>query len=72
MNKYMLKISSDVVDSPIIATTVLETGIMVNILRAKVDYDEGIIIISILGDPAQQHKVVERLKEKGVEVSKLE
>jgi ferredoxin len=72
MNKYMLKIPSDVVDSPIIASTVLETGVLVNILRARVDYDEGTIVISILGDGKEQRKVVNALIEKGVEVSKLE
>lgn len=72
MNKYFLRIPSEVVDSPILATTVLETGVMINILRAKVDFDEGIIVISVLGDAAEQRKVVEALEGKGVEVSKLE
>jgi ferredoxin len=72
MNKYLLRISSDVVDSPIISTVVLETNVMVNILRAKVDYDEGTMVVSILGTPEQQKKVVGALKRKGVEVSKLE
>lgn len=72
MNKYFLRIPSEVVDSPILATTVLETGVMVNILRAKVDYDEGVIVISIIGDAAEQRKVVDTLEGKGVEVTKLE
>ena len=72
MNKYILRIPSDVVDSPILATTVLETNVMVNILRAKVDYDEGTMVVSILGTPEQQKTVVDTLKRKGVEVSKLE
>ncbi|RLI92516.1 MAG: [Fe-S]-binding protein [Candidatus Altiarchaeales archaeon] len=72
MNKYLLKFPSDVVDSPIIASTVLETGILVNILRAKVDYDEGTIVISILGNEREQRKVVDALIKKGIEVSKLE
>jgi ferredoxin len=72
MNKYILRISSDVVDSPIISEVVLETGVLVNILRAKVDYDEGTMVVSVLGTPEQQKKVVDALKRKGVEVSKLE
>ncbi len=71
MNKYMLKIPSDVVDSPILASTVLKTGILVNILRAKVDYDEGTIIISILGNEREQKKVVNALIKGGIEVIKL-
>jgi ferredoxin len=72
MNKYMLKIPSDIVDSPIIASTVLKTGVLVNILRAKVDYDEGNIVISILGDDKKQKRVIDELVRAGVEVSKLE
>lgn len=71
MNKYMLKIPSDVVDSPILASTVLKTGILVNILRAKVDYDEGTIIISIIGNEREQKKVVNALIKGGIEVIKL-
>jgi len=72
MNKYILKYSSDVVDSPIIATTVLETGVLINILRAKVDYDEAIIVVTIQGDSSDQKRVIGALKRKGIEVSKLE
>ncbi len=68
----MLKFPSDVVDSPILAETVLKTGVLINILRAKVDYDEGTIVISILGDEEQQRKIVDTLIEKGIEVSRLE
>jgi len=71
MNKYILRYSSDIVDSPIIATTVLETGILINILRAKVDYDEAELIITILGDDEDQKRVIESLRRKGVEVIRL-
>lgn len=71
MNKYLLKFPSDAVDSPIIAETVLKTGILVNILRAKVDYDEGTIIISIIGNEKQQKKVVDTFIKMGIEVSRL-
>ncbi len=71
MNKYLLKFPPEVLDSPIIAETVLETGIPVNILRAKVDYDEGTIIISVLGDEKEQKKVVNALRKRGIEVRKL-
>jgi ferredoxin len=72
VNKYMLRISSEVVDSPVIAAVVLETKVLVNILRAKVDYDEGTMVVSVLGTPEEQKKVVDALKRRGVEVAKLE
>jgi ferredoxin len=71
MNKYILKFPSDIVSSPVLAETILETGTVLNILRAKVDYNEGTIVVSVLGDEEAQKKVVEILKKKGVEVSKL-
>ena len=72
MNKYMLKFPSEAVDSPTLAEAILETGVLINILRAKVDYDEGTIVISILGDERQQKRVVDTLTRKGIDVSRLE
>ena len=72
MNKYIIKFPSDVVDSPILAETILTTGVLINILRAKMDYDEGTIVISVLGDEKQQKSVVDALVKKGVDISRLE
>jgi len=71
MNKYILKFSTEVVGSPMLAETILETGTVINILRAKVDYDEGTMVISVLGDEEAQRKVVEVLTRKGVDISRL-
>jgi ferredoxin len=71
MNKYILKFSTEVVGSPLLAETILETGTAINILRAKVDYDEGTLVISVLGDEKKQSRVVEVLMKKGVDVSRL-
>ncbi|MCK5140450.1 MAG: 4Fe-4S binding protein [Thermodesulfovibrionia bacterium] len=72
MNRYMLKFTPDVLDSPIIANTILKTGIPINILRANVDYNEGTIIINILGDKKEQQRVVKAFTEEGLEVTQLE
>lgn len=72
MNKYLLKYPSNKVTEPVISQVVLETGAMINILRANVDYNEGIITISVLGDEKQERKVVEELEKQGIEVIKLE
>lgn len=71
MNKYTLKFSTDVVGSPVMADTILETGTVINILRAKVDYNEGTLVVSIQGNEDDQKKVVDLLARKGVEVRKL-
>jgi ferredoxin len=71
MNKYVLKFPQDIVENPILSETILETGVLMNILRAKVDYNEGTVVVSIAGDEETQKKVVELLKKKGVEVSRL-
>ena len=71
MNKYVLKFPQDVVENPILSETILETGVLMNILRAKVDYNEGTIVVSIMGDEETQKKVVDLLKKKGVDISKL-
>jgi NAD-dependent dihydropyrimidine dehydrogenase PreA subunit len=71
MNKYILKFSQDVVEEPAIAKTILETKVVINILRAKVDYNEGTMVVSIEGDEKTQSKVVETLRKKGVSVSRL-
>lgn len=71
MNKYILKFPQDIVENPILSETILETGVLMNILRAKVDYNEGTVVVSIAGDEDTQKKVVELLKKKGVDVSRL-
>jgi len=71
MNKYVLKFPQDIVENPILSETILETGTIMNILRAKVDYNEGTVVVSIAGDEETQRKVVELLEKKGVDVSRL-
>ena len=70
MNKYILKFPTEVVGQPVLAETILETGVVLNILRAQVDYNEGTIVVSIQGDEEKQKKVVDLLTKKGVEVTK--
>jgi ferredoxin len=71
MNKYVLKFPQDIVENPILSETILETGVLMNILRAKVDYNEGTVVVSITGDEEAQKRVVDLLKKKGVDVSRL-
>ncbi len=71
-SKYQLRYPAGVVESPVISRTVIETGVMLNILRANVDYGEAMLIVDILGDRKDQKRVVDYLKGEGVEVNKLE
>jgi ferredoxin len=71
MNKYMLNFPQEIVENPILSETILESGALMNILRARVDYNEGTIVVSILGDEEMQKKVVDLLRKKGVVVNKL-
>jgi L-aspartate semialdehyde sulfurtransferase ferredoxin len=71
MNKYVLNFPQDIVENPILSETILETGVLMNIIRARVDYNEGTVVVSIPGNEETQKKVVELLKRKGVEVSRL-
>ena len=72
MNKYVLRYTADEAKNPLLAEAVLKTGVMVNILTADVEYSKGVMVVSVLGDETQQKKLVEYLREKGVEVEKLE
>ncbi len=71
MNKYVINFPQEIVENPILSETILETGVLLNILRAKVDYNEGTIVVSIMGDEETQKKVVDLLRKKGVVVNKL-
>ena len=66
MNKYVINFPQEIVENPILSETILETGVLLNILRAKVDYNEGTIVVSIMGDEETQKKVVDRSEERRV------
>jgi ferredoxin len=72
MNKYVLKYSAEEAKRPLLAEAVLKTGVLVNILIADVEYSSGRMVVSVLGDGKQQEKLVGYLRERGVEVEKLE
>ncbi|HDN83019.1 MAG TPA: 4Fe-4S dicluster domain-containing protein [Candidatus Altiarchaeales archaeon] len=72
MAKYLLRYSSDVVKSPVLAKTVLETKVLINVLRAEISYDEASIIVDVPGDEKTQEKVVKAFKSQGIEVVKLD
>lgn len=72
MNKYTLSYTADEAKNPLLAQAVLETGVLVNILVADVEYSKGRMVVSVLGDAKQQKKMVDYLTARGVTVEKLE
>lgn len=71
MSKYVLKYSADKVDSPIISNVVLETGAMLNILKAEIGYDEATIIVEILGGEKDKKKAVNAFEKYGIDIRRL-
>ncbi len=70
--KVFLYFPPKVVGEPIISSVILETGKRINILRADVNSSYGEIVADIEGNEAEALKIIERLRDKGVEVSILE
>ncbi len=71
MKKYKLTYPTEKLGDAILAEAILKTKALVNILRAKVDYDEGVIVISVLGDKRKEKELVSHIKGKGVLVEEL-
>lgn len=69
MSKYLLEYSSDVVSSPILSKVVVETGVLINVLKAEIEADKASIVIDI---PREEKKVIEKFKSTGVRVKKLD
>lgn len=72
MNKYKLTYPQNVVAEPLLAQAILKTGITVNIIGANVSYEEGEIIITVVGGPNEEKKIIGELKRSGVCVEKIE
>ena len=63
--------SPDVVEKPILAEVIIKTGLLINILEAKVDAQKGELIVSI---PANGEKLEEALvlfRRAGVQVQEI-
>ncbi|MFH1722213.1 MAG: 4Fe-4S binding protein [Candidatus Altiarchaeota archaeon] len=71
MKKYLITYNPENADKPILAETILKTGVSVNILQANVDYREGIILVEVVGSERDEKKVIKFLEKSGLEVRKL-
>lgn len=68
--KLLLKFNPDIIKRPIIAETVLETGVMLDIERARVESTQGEIVVNVPDDGCRE--VVNLLRHKNVEVTRLD
>jgi len=69
MSKYLLEYSADIVDSPVLSKAIIETGALINILRADIEYDTATIVVDISED---EDRVIKKFNELGVSVKKLD
>ncbi len=70
--KYVLKFPARLVDRPIASELVSEYGLVVNILRARVEPDEeGMLVVELTGDVKSIEAGLAHVKELGVEVEPL-
>jgi ferredoxin len=71
IRKLVLTYDSDKVSEPILATVVKETGLLLNVLQAKVDSRGGEIIVSVEAEEEQVQRIIELFKSRGVRVQEL-
>ena len=70
--KYVLKFPARLVDRPIASELVSEYGLVVNILRARVEPDEeGMLVVELTGEKEKVEAGLAHVKGFGVEVESL-
>jgi ferredoxin len=68
--KLLLRFNPDIIKSPIISETVLETGVKLDIERASVGGSQGEIVVNVPDDSCRE--VVGVLRKKKVDVTRLD
>lgn len=69
--KVKLRYSHEVASKPILAEIILKTGLLINILEAKLTPNEGEMIIDIASQGSVLKSALEHLRESGLEVIEL-
>ncbi|MFH1403562.1 MAG: 4Fe-4S binding protein [Candidatus Altiarchaeota archaeon] len=70
--KYVIKYSPENTKEPVLADAILSTKVKVNILTARLDSEEGVMILEVLGDSKDARKIVSHLRKHGLLVEKLD
>ncbi|MFH1788990.1 MAG: 4Fe-4S binding protein [Candidatus Altiarchaeota archaeon] len=71
MKKYRLTYPTERLGDAVLAEAILAKKTLVNILRANVDYDEGVLVISVMDTPAKERELISYIKSRGVAVEEL-
>lgn len=71
MVRVRLIYSHEVVDKPILASIVLRTGVLVNILEAKVNAQKGELIVSIPAADDKLREILNLFREEGVQIQEI-
>ncbi|MFH1835582.1 MAG: 4Fe-4S binding protein [Methanobacteriota archaeon] len=71
MRKYKLTYPSEKLGDALLSEAILKTGAKVNILRANVDYDRGILVVSVLADGRKEKDFIGFLRKNKIAVEEL-
>jgi len=69
--RVRLTYSPEVVEKPVLADIVLKTGLLINILEAKVNAQKGELVVSIPLTGRKLEEVLAMFKEAGIRVEKF-
>lgn len=68
MNTYELTYSSESSSEPVLSRVILETKALVNILKADIDQDKGIMVINVIGSVEDAKRVIKAFSKYGVKI----
>ncbi|MBM3309103.1 MAG: 4Fe-4S dicluster domain-containing protein [Candidatus Altiarchaeales archaeon] len=72
MNTYEIIYSTENSSEPVLSRVILETKALVNILKADIDQDKGVMVISISGSTEDAKRVIKAFSRYGVKIRKIE
>ncbi|MDD5112145.1 MAG: 4Fe-4S binding protein [Candidatus Altiarchaeota archaeon] len=62
MNTYEITYLSRTSGEPVLSKVIIKTKALVNILKADIDQDRGVMVINIIGTPEDARRVVQEFK----------
>jgi len=72
MKTYEITYSTESSSEPVLSRVILETKALVNILKADIDQDKGVMVISIIGSVEDAKRVIKAFGKYGVKIKKIE
>jgi NAD-dependent dihydropyrimidine dehydrogenase PreA subunit len=71
MNTYEIIYPSKSSSEPVLSKVILETKAQVNILKADIDQDRGVMVINIIGSADDAKKVIKAFEKYGVKTRSI-